>query len=672
MKSDDFFEGDLLYRTDAAFLVENEVRITHFDRVACLDIETDARGGTDPKNAANMRIYVISIRGRDGQVGTFYEENEAETIKKAVKFLQNYGVIVAHNGREFDFPVLKKRCEILAIPVMWEEWVFVDSEDAHEFMLRIHEDSYSLDYLARKYLHEGKAPFDASKTHEAWAIPEGREAMARYCEQDVKLLAGLDAYFHYSDIFYRICDLTHCPPAAYVWRPAEDDLKSTKFVAMEEKPSPYNSSILADCAILYESRRSVPEVQWPTKPSRDVVEQRKKDIKEKRLRLPGGQTIRAQPGLYTNVIVLDYDSLYPRVLISMNLGPESVDPDGDIKGIPGRFKSEPETVVVKMAKKVLAMRDDVKVRRAAAEKAGDKTLESTLKAESDALKIVANTATYGVFGAATTREFNPLIQANIIFGARAVVNYLTKEIARRGMYFIYGDTDSLFIGVTPAQFNFESADQLAKDLTKAANDALREKHGCKNPAVKLKVEEMNSAIFFRKIKSGDKAAKKSYAMRMLKRDGAYEKSNIPILEVAAMKAYYAKALELGTTEGADEVLTPIREETLAGKRDADALEWVRLRKVDYGKRKPAQVIAHETLKKFGAAPEPGEPVGILILGKGKARHRIAARRLDGAVQMYTDEGRIEGLSQADREEAVRKFIDSVPALAEDSEEEDDD
>src|SRR5439155_24524920 len=130
------YEGDLIWRIDTAYAVERDVNITHFGKVAAVDIETDSSGGADPEAAVDKRIYVIATAGRDLTSRVYGEDDERETIEKSLKFWSNFAVLIAHNGRNFDWPWLKKRCEVLGIGVNWNEWVLLDSKDCHEFMLR--------------------------------------------------------------------------------------------------------------------------------------------------------------------------------------------------------------------------------------------------------------------------------------------------------------------------------------------------------------------------------------------------------------------------------------------------------------------------------------------------------------------------------------------------------
>ena len=46
--------------------------------------------------------------------------------------------------------------------------------------------------------------------------------------------------------------------------------------------------------------------------------------------IKGGYVMESQPGLHTGVIVLDLESLYPSIILSFNMSPETISPDGNI------------------------------------------------------------------------------------------------------------------------------------------------------------------------------------------------------------------------------------------------------------------------------------------------------------------------------------------------------
>jgi DNA polymerase-2 len=157
-------------------------------------------------------------------------------------------------------------------------------------------------------------------------------------------------------------------------------------------------------------------------------------------RVPGGGIITPRAGLYENVLVFDFKSLYPSIMRTFNIdpltrvakrSPQDAAPQGELITAPNgeRFRREPG-IIPEILHRFFESRE--KARREAN------------RAAIHAYKIVMNSF-YGVLGTDGCRfAASGLAGAVTTFGQHIL--FWTRDKAReRGYEVLYGDTDSLFV-----------------------------------------------------------------------------------------------------------------------------------------------------------------------------------------------------------------------------------
>jgi DNA polymerase-2 len=151
----------------------------------------------------------------------------------------------------------------------------------------------------------------------------------------------------------------------------------------------------------------------------------------------GGHVLEPLPGLYANVVVLDFKSLYPSLIRTFEIDPLNL-----VR--PEAGQADPDPIVAPNGaafgrrKGILSeILDELLPRRDEARRAGD-----TVK--SHAIKILMNSF-YGVLGTPACRFFDPRL-ANAITGfGRELLVWCQRRIEAQGRRVLYGDTDSLFV-----------------------------------------------------------------------------------------------------------------------------------------------------------------------------------------------------------------------------------
>lgn len=208
---------------------------------------------------------------------------------------------------------------------------------------------------------------------------------------------------------------------------------------------------------------------------------RRKKMKDEGEGLKGGMVIEPKGTFHQNVVILDFRSLYPSIIIAYNVGGETIidEPDGTFK-----FKKKPKSVLAEMEAYILSYRFELKEKKKELEKTlTEMKLEKKEKTEEylnlqedlknvdrrqDMLKLVAN-ALWGTVGSIFGR-FYLLNLANTItsLGRQHLTNLVGvieqyNKLTDARYEVIYGDTDSVFVSSDKKIF------EKIYDLTMRAN-----------------------------------------------------------------------------------------------------------------------------------------------------------------------------------------------------------
>lgn len=214
---------------------------------------------------------------------------------------------------------------------------------------------------------------------------------------------------------------------------------------------------------------------------------------------PGGYVLASRPGLYENVLVLDFKSLYPSIIRTFKIDPLGMHVAGDdgIEGFDGaRFHRE-KHILPELITSLWSERDRAK-------KANDEPL-------SRAIKIVMNSF-YGVLGTPGCRFFSPKLASSITRRGHEIITRSRDWITERGHEVIYGDTDSLFVLV--GEGSTEHAMAVGREITEALNvwwaERIAEEHGCASH-LEMELEVCYARFFMPTLRGSDEGSAKRYA-----------------------------------------------------------------------------------------------------------------------------------------------------------------
>jgi len=153
---------------------------------------------------------------------------------------------------------------------------------------------------------------------------------------------------------------------------------------------------------------------------------------------PGGYVMNSRPGIYDNVLVLDFKSLYPSIMRTFLIDPcafwiaqhKSLPESDIVAGFNGAFFAREGHILPQVIEHLWQARDLAK-----------KEKNAPL---SHAIKIIMNSF-YGVLGSTGCRFFDPRVCSSITLRGHDIIQRSREWIEAQGYAVIYGDTDSLFV-----------------------------------------------------------------------------------------------------------------------------------------------------------------------------------------------------------------------------------
>lgn len=215
--------------------------------------------------------------------------------------------------------------------------------------------------------------------------------------------------------------------------------------------------------------------------------------------LPGGFVLEPKPGLYENVLVLDFKSLYPSIIMTFKIDPLGlVNPaQPRITGPAGPSFSDDNAILPSIIAELMQA-------RAAAKRDNNPYL-------SQAIKILMNSF-YGVLGAQGCRFFSAELATTITRTGQYILKQTIEYIQSSTPYpVIYGDTDSLFVHLGQGRENMSDdiGKTIGKEVTAWFAAKLKERFGVVS-ALELQFERSFRHFFMPPLRGSTQGSKKHY------------------------------------------------------------------------------------------------------------------------------------------------------------------
>ncbi|MFK8019382.1 MAG: DNA polymerase II [Pseudomonadales bacterium] len=456
---------------------------------ASLDIETDGFGDTLYSIAvAHTKESVVFMQGDNNQGAHSTDNTDSQHEKYSVRYFSNErtllrafflwwrkldpDLIIGWNVVGFDLYFLQNKCRQLNIPYALgraDKIAYVMPRDKTDRGIQAPAraripgratldgidllragfwsfESFSLENVASKMLGKGKIikQSGAEKVHEInRQFREDKEQLAAYNIEDCFLVQEI---FEHADLF--------------------------NFAIQRAQMTGLDIDRMGGSVATFDN------VYLPRLHRQGFVAP---DIKPDRgtgLGSPGGYVLDSQPGLYRDVLVLDFKSLYPSIIRTFLIDPlglhiadlskHSLEKDDgksvdrttteNVQGFLGAEFSRENSILPDLVGELWNQRDKAKA--------------SNNAALSQAIKIIMNSF-YGVLGTPACRFYDPKLASSITLRGHEIITKSLQLIEQQGFKVIYGDTDSLFV-LLPENSSEKQANDAGTTLAASLNTYWRE------------------------------------------------------------------------------------------------------------------------------------------------------------------------------------------------------
>ena len=234
----------------------------------------------------------------------------------------------------------------------------------------------------------------------------------------------------------------------------------------------------------------------PNKPHYDEVQRRRMNTYQ------GAFVYEPKPGLYKDIVVFDFRSLYPTILSSHNIGPDTINCaccEGTAKVAPGEsgkywFCTKRKGFIPILIEDLITRR--MRIKEIIKEENDEKFV--FLDARQNSLKLLANSF-YGYLGFFGARWYSIECARSITAWGRHYIHKVIDKAQKEGFFVLYSDTDSVFLTLDG---------KLKNDAESFAEAINLELPGL----MELEYEGFYPAGIFVSAKIGPFGAKKKYAL----------------------------------------------------------------------------------------------------------------------------------------------------------------
>lgn len=488
----------------------NRIEIKRIDYpILCFDIETyNPDSLSDPKKDPIVMISYAITNGAKGVItykackskDCTVVKNEKEMIETFLKIIKknNLAFMASYNGDNFDLPYILERAKINKIqfnPSLDGSLIKTSKKalrgtscqttgiinfDLYPFIATtmgtyLKTEIYTLDAVSAELLGEKKEDYDIALLAEKWDNDDIND-LVKYSLKDSELTLKLCQKI--IPLLYELIRIVGVRPSIV---------------------SKMGYSKLVENYLMRKTRDFNLIIQKI--PGKEELTQRFRQT------FKGGFVYEPTPGLYENIAVFDFKSLYPSIIVAHNICPTTLDAKGKdvhtspqimINGKPHTFNfaKKPEGFIPSLVKDLIIKRDKIKEEIKKLNK--NSSEYSILSARQNAIKILAN-ASWGYLGFPQSRWYSMECSASITAWGRQYINNLIKRAESSNFQVVYGDTDSCFF-ILP-----KSDENIALEFASKVNKTLPE-------MMELKFEGFFETGIFVSKKAEKKGAKKKYAL----------------------------------------------------------------------------------------------------------------------------------------------------------------
>jgi DNA polymerase delta subunit 1 len=490
-------DGYLCVSVKKLHALREETAVTH-PKIACIDIETLSNSGLGmPKPYKRCdRIEMVSIICKKYLDDNFIKymvyigdgiqlddvtcigcADEVALIDEMADIIrkEDPNIITGYNIFGFDMGYILARMKLRLLPlpdmsrgkfgktttekVNWSSSAYGQNVydrievsgrvfiDLMLFFRRMKLDRYSLDFVSRTYLGDGKKDMSPETMFKYFRNRDldGLRLVAEYCMHDSMLtLLLFDKFFMWTEV----CEMAramHC---------------SIEDIYTRGEQVKVLNQVIFKCI------------------ERDIVLTKRNDRRIGTFKYEGAHVVDPIKGIFEGCTVVDFQSLYPSVLISYNFCPSTYVSSKFFKrdavnivevneDRTHRFRKHPIGLLPDLAQGLLNERFIVKTQL---KDATDELTRKVLDRRQNALKICANSI-YGITGFASSKYFGhvPTAESITCMGRKMLDETISKINKNFNALVVYGDTDSCMIwhkGETDRDKNIAMANKIVEYINR--------------------------------------------------------------------------------------------------------------------------------------------------------------------------------------------------------------
>ena len=532
-------------------------------------------------------------------------EDEKEMLKRFIEIVEenNVDILTGYNTDEYDFTVLREAAERnnieLSLGRNGERMKFNRRGrfKGARIKARMHLDLYpfvthilapgldsetlDLDSVAEEMLGLNKDDLSWSEMKEIWASDKNLEKFAEYAMKDADITYRLG-----NEITPQILELSRITGLIPFDASRLTYGQLTENYLIREA---YNRNILT---------RNRPSQQKRSKRDREQAYQ-------------GGFVYTPEQGLYENVAVFDFRSLYPTVMVAHNISPDTLNVEAcddrfELDEFDYNFCQDQQGFFPELVEDLVSSRYELK--KEMKEYDEDSQEYKGIYNRQQAQKILANSF-YGYLGYSGARWYSRESAEATTYLGREYIKDSIEIAEEMGFEMVYGDTDSVML-------RKENLEENMDEFLEKVNSELPE-------FMELEFEGLFKRGFFTSKESGE-GAKKKYALMdeegVMKVTG-FEQVRRDWSPIAknTQERVLRKVLE-DDVDLAVEIVEDTIEALRSGEIDVDELKiYTTLTKPpeEYGNTAP-HVEAAKKAKKRGDTVEPETTVDYVITRSGKS------------------------------------------------------
>jgi DNA polymerase elongation subunit (family B) len=223
---------------------------------------------------------------------------------------------------------------------------------------------------------------------------------------------------------------------------------------------------------------------------------------------PGAFVFPPRPGLYNNVFVFDVHAMYPNIIKTFNMGPETFNPDGVYHIKDGIGFDKGIGLISQIMRELDQERDYFKKLKA---NATDDTTRKVNHYRQYAVKVLMNSF-YGYLGYPGSRLYKKEIATAITETGQELIKWTAEYLQELGYEILYGDTDSIY--VLAKTNNLLKLLKEGNELLRLLNASFKEfssYRGSEDCTLEMEFEKIFKSVLFVAKKADDSGAKKKYA-----------------------------------------------------------------------------------------------------------------------------------------------------------------